>query len=218
MHTLGNISIAFQAMTSPHRLFTRLQRTSWYEAMLDEWVDALAVEPAATLLEIGCGPGAFSQRLAQRSLRVTGVDYSSAMIDAARRQESVGLDLAFERGDACALEHADDTFDYTIAASLINVVDNPVRALQEMQRVTAPSGTLSVLVPSDSMTSDAADRFVRVNNLRGFANSALRTWASMAPKMSAGRLTALFERAGLPRPEIHSQLSGMVVTATLRRS
>ena len=185
--------------------------------MLDAWVDDVGLKPGGALLEIGCGPGVFSRQLAQRSLQVMGIDYSNAMMVAARKLESANVNLAFMQGDASRLPCPDNHFDYVIASSLINIVDNPARALQEMRRVTAPFGTLSVLVPSVAMTIDAADRYVRENKLRGFAKSALRTWAAMAPKMSTERLEILFERARLTMPVIRSQLDGMVLTATLRK-
>jgi SAM-dependent methyltransferase len=47
-------------------------------------VDALALEPGAAVLDLGCGPGLYAARLAQRGLRVTGVDYSRRSIDYAR--------------------------------------------------------------------------------------------------------------------------------------
>jgi ubiquinone/menaquinone biosynthesis C-methylase UbiE len=215
---LGNISVALQVMTNPQRLFARLQRTSWYASMLDDWIEALGPQPGCSVLEVGCGPGVFSQRLAKQSLSVTGVDYSHAMIASAKRLASTGLDLSFEQGDAHALGYAQGRFDYVIGASLINVIDSPIRALEEMQRVTAPHGSVSFLVPSTSMNAASAQAFVRERKLRGFASSAMRTWASLAPKMSAEQLASLFARARLPKPTIRTQLGGMVLTATSSRS
>lgn len=47
-------------------------------------VDALALEPGAAVLDLGCGPGLYAARLAARGLRVTGVDYSRRSIAYAR--------------------------------------------------------------------------------------------------------------------------------------
>ena len=46
------------------------------------------------VLDLGCGEGAYSRELARRGARVTGIDGSATLIDAARqRAEAAGLDI-----------------------------------------------------------------------------------------------------------------------------
>jgi len=51
-----------------------------------EWMASLLPENAR-LLDIGCGPGLYVKRLAERGLRVTGVDFSENSINYARGQD-----------------------------------------------------------------------------------------------------------------------------------
>lgn len=58
-------------------------------AVIDQivaWIiDMLRLHPGDTLLDLGCGPGLYCARLAERGLRVTGVDYSRRSVDYARQ-------------------------------------------------------------------------------------------------------------------------------------
>ena len=48
-----------------------------------EWI-VRQLKPAASVLDLGCGPGLYAQRLAQRGFRCTGIDFSPAAINYAR--------------------------------------------------------------------------------------------------------------------------------------
>jgi SAM-dependent methyltransferase len=43
-------------------------------------VEALGLRPGQAVLDLGCGPGLYARRLAERGLRVTGIDYSRRSI------------------------------------------------------------------------------------------------------------------------------------------
>jgi len=98
------------------------------------------------VLDVGCGTGLHSQMLAflvGRNGLVTGVDYSEEMVrEARRRAESSGLRLEYRQGDANDLEFEDDTFDRVWAASLLQHLEYPKRAVREMVRVLKPGGLM----------------------------------------------------------------------------
>jgi len=82
--------------------------TSWRHALSEEQtraeVDYLAstldLKPGARVLDVPCGHGRIALELAQRGLRVTGVDLSEEALALARGDASErGLDLALERRD-----------------------------------------------------------------------------------------------------------------------
>jgi len=56
------------------------RRPATIEAVLDWLLGHLNVQPGAAWLDMGCGPGLYTSRLAQRGLTVTGVDYSRRSI------------------------------------------------------------------------------------------------------------------------------------------
>ena len=56
------------------------------EAQVAWLLDHLALPPQATVLDIGCGPGLYSQQLAQAGYRVTGIDVARPFLDYAEAQ------------------------------------------------------------------------------------------------------------------------------------
>jgi SAM-dependent methyltransferase len=109
-------------------------------------LELLAVEPGDQVLDVGCGPGNYTRPLAHAAgggLTV-GLDASEAMV-AAAAERGGGENLAYLRGDACALPFGDETFDAVCSVGVIHMVAEPLRALAEMTRVLAPGGRLVVL-------------------------------------------------------------------------
>ena len=78
------------------------------DATVNWLIGTLALEPGAAWLDLGCGPGLYTSRLAQRGLRVTGIDFSRRSIayareDAARR----GLDITYRCETYLSLEDSE---------------------------------------------------------------------------------------------------------------
>ena len=114
------------------------------------WPDA--PPPAGTLLlELGCGPGRYARRLAERfaGLQAVGVDRSAHQVEGARgRAAALGLgNCRFERDDALALRRADASVDAVVAARLLTVVRDHGRSLAEMHRVLRPGGRCFLAEP-----------------------------------------------------------------------
>jgi SAM-dependent methyltransferase len=109
--------------------------------------DAAAVVPAgARVLEVGCGPGRLSIRLARRhGLDVTGLDLDLAMIERARanaaRQE-VGDERtpSFVVGDVASMAFPDGSFDLAVSTLSMHHWADPAAGLAEIGRVLRPGG------------------------------------------------------------------------------
>jgi ubiquinone/menaquinone biosynthesis C-methylase UbiE len=111
------------------------------------------------LLDLGCGEGSYARELARRGARVTGVDGSSTLIDAARtRSAAAGLDIEFRCLNANALNGiADNAFDMIVASMvLMNVEDYP-GAIREAHRVLAPGGALCVSITHPCFSAPVSD-------------------------------------------------------------
>ena len=53
------------------------------------WItEVLGLEPGDALLDLGCGPGLYCRRFAERGLEVTGVDFSESSIRHAREHDN----------------------------------------------------------------------------------------------------------------------------------
>ena len=65
---------------------------------IDFLVDSLALDTAASVLDLGCGFGRHSIELARRGYRALGIDPAAAMIEAAKKRAyEAGIDVAFQQ-------------------------------------------------------------------------------------------------------------------------
>lgn len=95
-------------------------------------------------LEIGCGTGAFSRRLAARSERVTAIDLSPHMIRIARARSSDFANIDFRVADFLACPMPAASFD--CIATIATLHHLPMaEALAKIKRALKPGGVLLVL-------------------------------------------------------------------------
>jgi SAM-dependent methyltransferase len=157
---------------------------------LDELLRLATPRANQRWLEVACGPGIISRRLAPEVAEVHGVDVTPAMIDLARREAAAaGADNAtFALGDATALEHADGTFDGVITRFSLHHIPAPGRVIEEMARVTRPRGAIVVADHVADEDADAAAWSQEIERLRDPSH-----WACLG----LSRLRRLGSAAGL---------------------
>lgn len=98
-------------------------------------------EAPARVLDVGCGTGAFTRRVAALlpDSQVTGLDQDAARLAFARRQGG-RPNLDYAEGDLAALPFEDGRFDLAFCRFVLVHVADPGGALREMARVTRPGG------------------------------------------------------------------------------
>ena len=211
---LWRIYFVAMMLGSPVRLFANLQQQRWYKNMLLHWLRDYLTNETADCLEIGCGPGVFSAELAAKGMRVFAIDSSRSMIEFAKRRYSgASTKPQFAIANAKRLELFDQGFDLVVAASLINVVSEPVAVIREMLRVTRGDAYIAVLVPSPMMNRSNAAKYSQTHALSHSHAAALSLWAGAARKLSRQELEDYFQRAGAVNLRIEEGLDGMVLFA-----
>jgi ubiquinone biosynthesis O-methyltransferase len=141
------------------------------------------------LLDVGCGDGVLSVRLAQSGADVTGLDSEPRMLVAARRRANEsGVQVSFIEGAAQALPLDGGSFDIVVAVTMLCFVADPEHAVHEMARVLRPGGRL-VIGDLGRWSSWAARR-----RIAGWLGS--MTWRA-ARFRTTGELRRLAFEAGL---------------------
>ena len=103
------------------------------------------------LLELGCGPGFYSCRLAKHfnELSVLGVDRCESQLCRAReRAQMQGLDnCRFDHVNVHAIACGDGEFDVVLASRLFTVLRQQQRVVAEIYRVLKPGGRCFIAEP-----------------------------------------------------------------------
>jgi SAM-dependent methyltransferase len=118
----------------------------------NEWAVAqLDLQPADHVLELGCGPGVALQLAAQLAPqgRVSGIDYSGAMVRAARRRNAAAVrrgQVTLCHGNVARLPFAGESFDKAFGIHTVYFWPQPLAALREIRRVLKPGGRLALTI------------------------------------------------------------------------
>lgn len=94
-------------------------------------------------LEVGCGTGAFSRRLAERCDRVDAIDLSPEMIRVARSR-TVDEPIAYRVADVCEMELAPASYDVVATIATLHHLDAGA-VLPRLVTALRPGGTLALL-------------------------------------------------------------------------
>src|SRR5215218_9635116 len=108
------------------------------------------IDSASVVLDMGCGTGVAARTIARRanfSGRVTGIDLSPYLVEAAKRladEEGLGSQVEFRSGDTRELDIPDGEFDAVVAHTLVSHVQEALTMLNEATRVIKPGGLIAI--------------------------------------------------------------------------
>ena len=187
-----------------------------YELWMGRWSARLApgfaefvdLPKSGQFLDVGSGTGVLSAAIVStdQDARVVGIDPSEFYIELCQTQ--LGDDrLRFEQGDALDIHFPDDYFDGTLSLLILQELPDAAKALNEMCRVTRPSGCVAASqwnfengMPMLAMFWDAV---IEVINTQSARESAADCMDVDYPDEKA--LRRLWEDAGLVEVETELQ-------------
>jgi ubiquinone/menaquinone biosynthesis C-methylase UbiE len=141
----------------------RLVQALVYRPVQDAVVRALRARRPTSVLDVGCGTGILTTRLAGElpDVRVVGADFSEQMLGQARQRDP---DLAWVTADGQRLPFRGGRFDAVVSTESFHWLPDQPAALREFRRVLAPGGTLLIAVvnPPARVFSATADRYAEL--------------------------------------------------------
>lgn len=119
----------------------------FYEKAFERVLNAVGAPEGARFLDVGCGPGYHSMRLARHGYDVLAADFSPAAGQLARRNiADAGLSdrITVVQEDLRGLSFSDQSVPYILCWGVLMHVPEVQRAVAELSRVLAEDGVLIV--------------------------------------------------------------------------
>ena len=145
------------------------------------------IRPGESVLECACGTGLLSEAIAQKGARLTATDFAPRMLAKARKNCAAFENITFEQADITALCYPDGSFDAVVAGNVIHLLDEPMKALNELNRFCRPGGRL--IIPT-YMNRDGN------GNTSGFAHAVGKAGADFKRQFTADSYRQFFLNAG----------------------
>ena len=161
-----------------------------------EW---LAPQPGERILDLGCGDGQLTQRIAATGASVIGVDASPDMVAAARARG-----VKADQGSAEELPYPDRTFEALFSNAVLHWVRGRDEMMDEVRRVLRPGGRFVAEMGGHGNIAAIRVAFAAVLARHGFAAQGDRGNYYPTPKAYARRLErhgfAVARMIHFPRP------------------
>ena len=121
------------------------QMAFWERRLFGDGRQWVCTQASGEVLEVAIGTGRNLPYYPQ-GIRLTGVDFSPAMLELARRQaDQLGRKVDLRLGDAQALDLPDASFDTVVCTLSLCAIPDERRAVAEMRRMLRPGGRLLLL-------------------------------------------------------------------------
>ncbi len=129
------------------RWIRNLARVETLLASLGEaLLDRAAPRPGETVLDVGCGGGTISARVAElvgAEGKVLGVDVSSVILDVARKRCPDRPNLEFRVADAATMDVGEKEFDLLVSRMGVMFFADPAAAFANLGRALKPGGRMA---------------------------------------------------------------------------
>ena len=102
------------------------------------------IQPGDTVLECACGTGLLSAVIAPRCKELTATDFAPNMLKRTEKNCSAFTNVTFRQADILSLDFPASAFDKVVAGNVIHLLDEPLKALGELNRVCRPGGMLII--------------------------------------------------------------------------
>ncbi len=158
----------FAAYISALEAFDRLEQLQELKALGLEYT---GIGPGSHVLEVGCGFGLETLRLAHLALPgglVAGCDLSSDFLaEAQRRADAAGVNIAFRQARVETLPYPDQSFEIVWSERLLIYVPDLRQAASEMRRVLRSGGRVVSIEPDISTSTLNLDNRALVRRVMG---------------------------------------------------
>ena len=152
------------------------------------------------VLECACGTGMLTKVVAPKSKSIIATDFSSKMLKRAKKKCKNFNNVEFMNANIMKLDFDDNSFDIVIAANVIHLLDDPIKAINELDRVCKENG--KIIIPT-YMNNDEK------GNTSGFAKRIGASGANFKRQFTYDSYKEFFNELGYKNVE-YKMINGKV--------
>ena len=145
------------------------------------------IEPDDIVLECACETGLLSKVIAGKCKQLIATDFAPKMLKRAEKNCEAYRNVVFRQANILSLDFPDGNFDKVVAGNVIHLLDEPLKALNELDRVCRPGGKL--IIPT-YMNKD------RKGKTSGFASAVGKAGADFKRQFTVESYRQFFLEAG----------------------
>ena len=145
------------------------------------------IDSTDAVLECACGTGLLSTVIAEKCKKLTATDFSANMLKKAKKNCAKYSNVTFKQVNILALEYQNETFDKVVAANVIHLLDEPIKAVRELDRVCKSGG--SIVIPT-YMNKDSSGK------TSGFAKTVGKAGADFKRQFTLSTYQEFFKELG----------------------
>ena len=112
----------------------------------DQALALMDLQSADRVLDLGCGTGWASRRMAKVAAEVVGLDVADEMLRRAERHSSAFPNIRYVWGSAENIPATDNHFSKVLSVESFYYYADQGKALDELHRVMVPDGKLFILI------------------------------------------------------------------------
>ncbi|HCI18840.1 MAG TPA: SAM-dependent methyltransferase [Lachnospiraceae bacterium] len=102
------------------------------------------IRPTDEVLECACGTGMLSGVIAGKCKSLIATDFSLPMLKRAEKKCARYRNVTFQQGNILQIDFAAERFDVVVAANVIHLLEEPYKALHELDRVCKKGGRIII--------------------------------------------------------------------------
>lgn len=145
------------------------------------------IEDSDRVLECACGTGMITKHIAPKCLDLVATDFSDGMLKQAKRNCKDFANVKIRKANIMELQYKDEVFDKVVAGNVIHLLDEPYKALAELERVCKKGGKIIIPTYVNHENDGKPDFFVRIWDKLG---------AGFKCQFNYGTYKEFFEKAG----------------------
>ncbi len=155
--TYWSVRAATFDLSPGHEIFSEPERAAW-RALIERHLGA---GNGRSALDLASGTAVVSHLMDDAGFRVTGLDWSEAMLERARAKASQrGRAITFRMADAENTMEPDGAYDVVVTRHLVWTLVDPASCFREWMRVLKPGGRL-LIVDGDFVNVGPGERMVK---------------------------------------------------------